>query len=277
MRKDNKGFLQVALLLFLIIGCPANGFSDSSPTSPEISETIITPAPEEKPATLWPNRGSKTLTIPSGWGASWGVLFVGGGITTPAAYSSSSDGAISFGMGLGNPFSHIGAQLSSTVWDVSKFDNFAFGFKLHRYIGYGSSIAVGGENLFADKSKTDTNESYYLVVSHAFRQVPSKTPGVSALHATFGVGTERFGKKSPLDIKKGKGKHGTYVFGSLAYEVLYSTNIIVEWNGLNLTAGVSLAPLKKIPIGITLGVADLTSYSGDGPRFIASAGYAFQF
>jgi len=276
MRMSGNSFV-VVVLFFMFFVFPVKGFSDSSPaTAPAINENVITPEKKQQQATLWPNRAAKTLTTPSGWGASWGVIFVGGGITDPAAYSINPDAAISFGMGLGNPVTNLGIQLSPTIWDVSKFDNLSLSCKVHRYLGNATSLAIGGENLFADKKKTDTGESYYIVISHAFQQY-SSTPKCSSLHANLGVGSGRYGEKSPLDIRSGKGRYGTYVFGSLAYEIFQSANVIVDWNGLNLAAGVALSPFQKIPVGITLGVADITNYSGDRLRFIASGGYAYQF
>ncbi len=249
----------------------------SAGSDPAISENIVTSTEIQQTKTLWPNRAGKTLTIPSGWGASWGVVFVGAGISDPAAYSKKGDSAISFGLGVGNSVKNIGIQLSPTIWDVSEFDNLSLSCKVHRYLGNASSLAVGAENLFADKDKTDTEESFYIVISHAFQQFHAHEPDHSSLHASIGVGSGRFGEKSPLDIQSGKGKYGTYVFGALSYEVFQSINVIAEWNGLNLNAGISLSPFKEIPIGITLGVADLTKNSGDGARFISSAGVAYFF
>jgi len=252
-------------------------FSEPISSTPAIGETVILSVHTSQNKIIWPNRAAKSLTTPSGWGASWGVIFVGAGITDPAAYSTEPDVAISFGMGLGNPVTNLGIQLSPTIWDVSKFDNFSLSCKVHRYLGKATSLAIGGENLFADKKKTDTGESYYIVISHAFQNVHSHNPDVSALHASFGIGSGRFDEKSPLDIQSGKGRYGTYVFGSLAYEIFPSANIVIDWNGLNLSAGVALSPFQKIPVGMTLGVADITNYSGDRLRFIASVGYAYQF
>jgi hypothetical protein len=278
MKKCTKrSSVLIVIMMFVLFVVPVKGYSDSSPaTAPAINENVITPEKKQQPATLWPNRAAKTLTTPSGWGASWGVIFVGGGITDPAAYTTEPDAAISFGMGFGNPVTNLGIQLSPTIWDVSKFDNLSLSCKVHRYLGNATSLAIGGENLFADKKKTDTDESYYIVISHAFQQY-SNTPKYSSLHASLGVGSGRYGEKSPLDIQSGKGRYGTYVFGSLAYEIFQSANVIVDWNGLNLSAGVALSPFQKIPVGITLGVADITNYSGDRLRFIASGGYAYQF
>lgn len=226
--------------------------------------------------TYLPNRAGKTLMTPTGWGASNNVVFFGAGGTAPQAYSSSADGAISMGIGLLDPVKIVGLQASMTVSDLSEMDNFSFGFKLHRYLGYGISVAVGGENLF-HSNESDANESFYFVLSRASQNHINPTNGISRLHINLGAGSGRFGKKSELDKVHSKGEHGSYVFAAAAYEFLPSTNAILEWSGVNLNAGFSTAPFKKIPMVLTLGAADLTSYSGNKVRLIGTIGFSYQF
>jgi len=224
-----------------------------------------------------PNRAATTLATPSGWGAWGNTIFIGGGITSPAPYSEDSDGAAAVGFGIGNPAKNVGLQMSATVNDLSEQDNVSYGALLHRYLGYGTSVSIGGEHLFRDEDESDVGESYYLAFGHAFQNVVSDTPGQSGLHGSIGVGTGRFAHKSPLDVADNKGEKGSYVFGALAYEIFENTNVILEWSGLNLNAGVAIAPFENFPLGVTLGAADLTDNSGDGVRFIGAAGLAYQF
>jgi hypothetical protein len=260
------------VLSFIALGSPIPAFAAESLRV--VNENIN--VNNGKTTTLLPNRAAKSLMSPTGWGASGGLLFIGGGVTTPQAYSKNSDAAISFGLGVGNPVRNLGVQLSTTMSDVSNQGVFSLGFKVHRYVGYGTSIAVGGENFFADV-RSDANESYYIVASHAFQELASSLPSFARLHASIGVGEGRFSQKSPLDVATGKGKDGTYVFGALSYEVYEATNFIVDWNGVNLATGFSVTPFSAFPLGISVGVADLTDNSGDQPRFIASVGYSQRF
>jgi hypothetical protein len=224
-----------------------------------------------------PNVAPSTLTVPSGWGAWGNTIFAGAGITSPQAYSDDSDAAASVGFGIGDPLENLGVQLSATVNDVSDNDNLSYGAVIHRYLGQATSVSIGGEHLLRDKDESDAGESYYLAFGHAFQGVSSDTPGASGLHGSIGVGNGRFAHKSPLDVADRKGEKGSYVFGALAYEILERTNMVVEWNGINLNAGVTLAPFENFPLGIMLGAADLTDNSGDGARFIGAAGLAYQF
>jgi len=224
-----------------------------------------------------PNGVANTLTVPSGWGAWGNTIFAGAGLTSPQAYSDKDDGVAGVGFGVGDPVENLGLQVSLSVNDLSEQNNLSYGAVLHRYIGLGTSVAVGGEHLFRDKNKSDVGETYYLVLGYACQNIPSRSEGASGLHGSIGVGGGRFAHKSPSDVLDGKGEGGTYVFGALAYEVFTRTNLILEWNGLNLNAGIGILPFKHFPIGLTFGAADLTSNTGDGVRFISSLGLAYKF
>lgn len=229
---------------------------------------------------LLPNRGGKSLSIPTAWGASAYTVFAGAGATIPAAWSDSNDGGAGFGIGLGNPIKYLGVQVSSSINDLSDIDNFSWGFKAHRYIGYGTSVAGGGLNLFADQ-ESDADETYYGVISHAVQQLPSLyDPNKSMLHINIGGGGGHFAEKSDRDKSEGKVRDGTGVFGSVALEVYKSVNAVVEWNGNNLAIGFSAAPFGDMPIGITVGLADILrgkQVSGDGERLIIATGFAYSF
>jgi hypothetical protein len=219
-------------------------------------------------APLWPNAGSNSILVPSGWGASAGMVFFGIGTTTPQVYSDRSDGDSGAGFGLGNPSKNLGLELSVAMMDLSKRDNFSFGFKVHRIIADGTSIGIGGMNLFHDKLKSDADDSYYVVVSHSMQNLQTESnPYESKLQFNLGVGRGMFSTMSPYDVAAGKGKHGTYIFGSTAYEIFKATNAIVEWSGMNLNAGVSTGLFSisdHIPVTATVAAGDLTRYTGDG-------------
>ena len=94
-----------------------------------------------------PNAGAKSVMTPTGWGAAYGSIFAGAGVSERNPYLPSSDGVMALGVGVGDPVLNIGLQLGVTVSDLSEFDNYAYSFKLHRYLGQGTAIAVSGESL----------------------------------------------------------------------------------------------------------------------------------
>jgi hypothetical protein len=235
-------------------------------------------APE---AALWPNEGGVTVMTPSGWGASNGMVFFGIGRTTPQVYASDDDMGAGTGIGIGNPERNLGIELSADMNDVSAFTNFSYGFKIHRILVPGTSIAVGGEHMFYDKDLSDAGESYYVAISQAVQSMPSANdPEQSKLHLTLGVGNGRFSHKSPDDVLAGKGEHGTHIFGAAAYEIYKASNLVLEWSGINLNAGISSGILslgERIPVNLTLAAGDLTRYSGDKVTLFSAMSFAVLF
>lgn len=222
-----------------------------------------------------PNIHGKSLTTPVGWGAAYGSIFTAVSLSKPAPYSPNTDGAAAFGIGVGNPVKNLGLQATFVSLDISDWKRYAVNLHLHRYLGCARSVAVGVENILLSEG-SDSEESYYAVFSQGVLCEPfiNKDNGTTSLHYSVGAGSGIFGNKSPLDIASGKGKHGTYVFGNVAYELFDELNVITDWNGVNLNAGVSKTFLidKSFPIVIVVGAADLTGNSGDGVRFIAGVG-----
>lgn len=226
-----------------------------------------------------PNAAAKSILTPSAWGAAYGVAFAGAGLTNRSPYLDSTDGVLSLGLGLGDPVLAAGLQVTTTMSDVSEADNFSLSFKLHRYLGAGTAIAVGGESLFSDDELADDfGDSYFAVVSHTFQGVSSKRQGIGGLHASVGVGSGRFADRSPRDVSEGKGEHGTRVFGNAALEVQPDLNLIVEWSGINLHAGASFVlQVSGRAVGFTVGLADLTGYTGDGVRLVGGGAVGVSF
>ncbi|MBV5302747.1 MAG: hypothetical protein JZU70_00855 [Chlorobium sp.] len=224
-----------------------------------------------------PNSHGKSLTTPVAWGAANNVVFMGVGGTAPSPYSSKSDGAAVVGVGIGDP-KELGVQVSLISLDISSWTEYSTSLHLFRDLGNGDAIGVGVENVMLTNGG-DADESFYVVYSSGVQDesVVNKATKSTKLHYSIGAGTGRFRDKSAEDIRDGKGDHGTYVFGNIAYEVAQSFNVITDWNGLNLNAGVSKSfSIGNIPFGVTVGLADLTKNSGDGVRLIGAAGFGFK-
>jgi hypothetical protein len=218
------------------------------------------------------------IMIPTGRG-SWGNrIFIGAGLTYPQTYSNKPDMVTSFGVGLLNPYKSIGFQINCNIVDVSALDAYTFGFKIHKYFGLGTTMSIGGNNLIKI-GLSDAADSYYMVLSHDLKYNYSADKILSRVSFSIGCGVGGvFSEKSPMDIAKGKSKHGTYVFGALQYEINKYLRYQVEWSGINLNTGITIrGVLKKIPLGISICAADLTSYSGDRVRFLISIGTGYKF
>lgn len=240
-----------------------------------INYTGVPDGPKEE---LYPNPAGDALVTPSGFGST--IPFVYGylGGTIPAAYSKKSDMLASVGVGFGNSRRNVGVVAAVNMIDVSKFNNFSGSFGLYRQLGKGTSLSVGGFNLFANQDPKYANDeaSYYAVISHASQTIKSKIPGYSGLTYGIGVGTGVFFLKSVQDSISGKGERGTLLFVNVAYEVFKGVNAIVEWDGMNLSVGAGIRPSFKWPL-INVGVADLTTFSGSGPRLILGLAHSLAF
>ena len=236
---------------------------------------------ETQSVPLWPNEGGITLMTPSGWGASNGMVFLGVGRITPQENAEQYDTAACAGIGFGNPEKNLGVELCVVADDAFALDNHSVDFKLHRIISTGTSIAFGGEHLFYDKTKSDLGNSFYIALSHAVQGLPSSTnPDQSQLQFSLGIGNGRFSHKSTDDVIAGKGTNGTHVFGAVAYEMLPATNMVVEWSGVNLNAGLSTGFLRlgeNVPLNVTVAAGDLTRNSGNGVILLSSASIAVLF
>ena len=224
------------------------------------------------------NSFSKSLTIPVAWGACGNVLFMGIGGTKPSSYSPNSDGAAIIGYGIGNP-EKLAAHVVVASLDMSEWDRYSAFAHLSKKVSELGTFGVGIENVMLTGGG-DSNKSVYVVYSAA---VPGcfdvyNIDGQAKFYYSIGFGLGRFSDNSQLDIKHGKRRHGTYVFGGVAYDVANMFNIIADWNGLNLNAGIGTTVFSdsQFPVAIMFGAADITRYSGDRVRFIAGIGTAIK-
>ena len=223
-----------------------------------------------------PNSGAKSIMTPSAWGAAYGSVYLGAGAARRTPYLPSADGIMGIGYGMGDPILTAGLQLGTTISDLSEFNNVSFSFKVHRYLTRGTTIALGGESLFSNNEfADDAGDTFYLVVSHVLQSVAPNRGSIGRVHVSAGVGTGRFARKSGRDFSEGKGRNGTIAFGNVAFEVVRDLNVILEWSGTNLITGMSTTiPIGNMPVALSIGLADLTGYSGDGARLIAAAAVA---
>jgi len=174
---------------------------------------------------------------------------------------------ISFGgFCVGDPQKAVNVAFSINLADVHKFRDFSGNFEVSRQIFTGSSISVGGLQLFANSQQSDSpGATFYFAFSHAVQSLPSATDGSSKLTYTIGIGNGRFYDKSPLDINADKGAHGTAIFGSISYELIKRVNFNTEWSGTNLGCSLGIKPFES-PLAIGVGVTNLTRYSSNKPN-----------
>ncbi len=227
---------------------------------------------------ILPNNSVQSIMTPSGWGGGnttyiFGIL---GGVY-PAFYTDpqKADLIAALGISFGDPEKYVNVSASLNITRVSELRDFSANIILSRQVLRGSSISVGGLQLFASEKVSDSPfDTYFVAFSHAVQSVRSKSPGYSALGYTIGYGTGRFYRKSPLDVATGKGKYGTGFFGNVSYEVFRQVNLNAEWSGMNLGFSSGVRPIRGSALTFGFGIYNLlTNYSGDRIQFIGSVGY----
>lgn len=225
---------------------------------------------------ILPSNNLQSVSTPSGWGGGNNAYFfaVLGGIF-PALYSDpeKADLISTTGFSVGNPVKYVNVSASMNITRVSELRDFSANLLISKQIFRGSSISVGGLQLFASKSVSDAPDpTFYVAFSHAVQGVKSEIEGYSALGYTIGFGTGRFLHKSPQDVINGKGKFGTGIFASVSYEVINRLNLNAEWSGLNLGFSLGVRPVKQSAVTMGFGVQNLTKFSGDRVTFLALVG-----
>lgn len=225
-----------------------------------------------------PNGAGKSLSSPSAFGGAFGAAFVGGGYQYPVPFDDVGDAVLAGGVGLWDPVQYVGVEASVAVIDVSELGEVTLGVKIHRYLGKGTAVAFGAENLYEnlkgdDNRPLNLDPTFFGVVSHTFQTIPGWAPGTGRVHVSLGVGNGRFAEKPLRAQREGKGKDGTYVFGNAAVELARNFNAIMDWDGVGLNAGVGYTlPLSGVGAALTVGVGDITREASDRPRLLLGGG-----
>ncbi len=224
-----------------------------------------------------------TINSPSGFGADWGQLFVGGGFQNRARFTTTADGAIGAGFGIGDSNKYVGVETSVSVYDVSQFSNGGINVKVHRNLPEFFSVAVGREGLVTWGNGSSDVQSWYGTVSKIFFLKRDPQAWFSALTLTAGLGNGRFLSQSNIATNQAltgnPNASGTGVnpFGSASVRIQEPVSFIADWTGQDLNLGLSITPIRTLGLFINPTLADLTHSAGDGVRFVLGGGLAYSF
>lgn len=224
-------------------------------------------------------RGSPALTIvnPAGFGADRNTVFLSATYQQRTRYSNKSDGAVGFGIGLGDARESVGVELSYTIASFGgSRDVGAGGFnaKIHRQFGEDLGVAVGWNGFLNVGGNNDFEQSLYASATKVFRTTEDINRPLSRIAVTAGVGNGQFRSESAVE----KGENTINPFASVAVRIAEPVSAIAEWTGQDLAMGVSFVPIQRRNFSwtITPAVRDLAG-AGDGPRFVLGTGVSFQF
>lgn len=260
---------------------PANCFAQASSPGSQVAQAPANcPRPEPIPPLQIPEVSGEfesspglSIYIPVGFGADRNTLFVSGTYQTATREDNDDDnnGAFGVGLGLGDADKALGLELSYVFDDFNDdFPDGGLNAKLHRRFG-DVGIAVG-YNGFINLGRNDYEHSRYGVITGIIRTQQSVRQPLSRIALTVGVGDGQFRSNGAIDAKE----NNANVFGNVAIRVVEPVSAIVEWTGVDLAAGLSIAPVRNFPWVITPAVRDIVG-AGDEPRFVLGTGFSFKF
>jgi hypothetical protein len=232
------------------------------------------PSSDWLPTDFTRGQPASTINTPTAYGQKWGQVSAGAAYQNRIRYDDWTDGVASVGIGLGNPLSYVGLDVSVNILDTyTEFaDDRSLSLKLHRRLPYRTAVAVGHENIWHTDG-TDGGSSRYLVVSKVVLLRDRPTSALGSMVLNLGVGNDRFLPEERF----ARGEDGVNVFGSLGVRVLPPVNAVANWTGQDLALGLSIAPVRTWPLVLTPAVVDVTGTAGDGARFSVSAGLNYTF
>ncbi|MEJ6981973.1 hypothetical protein WG906_16005 [Pedobacter sp. P351] len=259
-----KVFSLALLIPFL---CAGNSFCQSADTTKILSEKR-----EQK------YNPAISLENPVG-GGQFGEVVFGFSYQNKTRISYKDDASAAVYVGLGDPVKFIGGGMNVNIFGLTnKFgeqDNIMEGgidlhlnkFLLHERL----LLDVGVLNPFVwgGNSYISYQKSWYVSGNYMFN---TKSPRLfSYFSVTGGLGNGNFRKDSTYN-ESGSGSFEPFL--SLATPILKNLNIILEWNGYDLAAGLSVLPSQRAPFMLT---CEITDINYGNPRMVASLSYPVCF
>ena len=215
-----------------------------------------------------------------------GDFFVGGGYQSTMrgikqangtfTENALDDAAISAGFGLGDATNGIG--FSTVITSLSLRSGFAnstaFSFQVFRKINPTLAVAVGVENaIISGGENTEGADSWYGVASKVFQQPAADVAWLKSVTVSAGFGNGRFRTADDISI----GNETVMVFASVSATVHDQVSVIGEFTGQDVNLGLSVVPVRKFPVAITMALADLTGAASESARLIIGAGLVVRY
>ncbi|MGD1910887.1 MAG: hypothetical protein ACFB2X_08545, partial [Rivularia sp. (in: cyanobacteria)] len=205
-----------------------------------------------------------SVYIPVGYGSHRNTGFVAGSYQSNVRFSNKDDGALGFGVGLGDADKSVGVVISYSAVSFGgsrDFGSGGFNLKVHRRFKGDWSAAIGMNGIlnigdYEDPDIDGVNDfenSLYAVATKIFRTKDDINKPFSRVAVTAGVGNGQFRTEDSFL----NDEDNFNVFGNVAVRVHPQASLIAEWTGQDLAVGASIAPFKRIPLVITPAVRDI--------------------
>lgn len=233
-----------------------------------------------------------SVLTPIGYGNSWGNIGLGLSYQERTRFSDNQDGSLTISMGFGDPESSVGFDTSLAIFSLTNrnqsgaFETGGLSFKLSRNLPSNSAISLGVENLITwPEGNNDSGTSTYLVGSTLFQLREDPFSPLGLFYVSAGLGNGRF--RPPEDFDPIDDGLQFNFFANATLQILPQVNLITEWTGQDLSAGLSVAPFRRVPLIITLAFIDLTGNAEESfgnsfpqkgnPRFTGAVSYSIFF
>jgi hypothetical protein len=211
-----------------------------------------------------------SVSVPTAFGVDAGELFVGVAYQGRTRFTEDDDAAAVAGLGIGTR-RVVALEIALTSYSTLRgtpLETGGLSFKLHRGFAGNTSLAVGWENAVL-WGGSDDRGSLYAVGTRIIPLRDDLTRPFSMTVVTLGVGNGRF----RFEDDYAEDNETVNVFGAVGVRVTDPLSLVADWTGQDLNLAASVTPIRRVPVVITAGVADLTGLAGDGARFILSVGY----
>lgn len=215
-----------------------------------------------------------SVSVPTAFGVDAGEMFFGIAYQGRTRYTEEDDGAAVIGLGVGSR-RVVALEAALTTYSTFRSNPFETGglsVKLHRMLPRQTSVAVGWENAVL-WGGSDDDGSLYAVATRLMHLRQEPDAPFSTAVFTVGVGNGRF----RFEDDDAEGNETVNLFAAAGARVTPHVSLVTDWTGQDLNMAASLTPLPRVPVVITIGLADLTGSAGDGARFILSLGYGLAF
>ena len=216
-----------------------------------------------------------TFGAPSGFGANWGDAYVGFGVASRSVSKTKTDMSGVLGMGFGNADNLFAAELAVGVigmTDGGVLSDGNYALKLHKNFG-ATGVAVGLVNAARWGKAREKSTGAYFALTRVI-PFPRIGGGKMPIFATVGLGSGPYRKLSDVNA----GKKGAYApFFALGVQLHPRIGFIADYTGEKFNVAASVVPMAKLPITVTLGVADLGKREYPERPFVAVASYTIKF
>jgi len=221
-----------------------------------------------------------TTQSPTGFGASWGDIFIGASLVNRHRNAliergrDNIDGAFGIGVGIGNARDLVGLELGLVSYSTAKgpFKRGGVNAKLHKSFGRDWGIAVGSQNAVHWGADFDQVRSFYGAISHVWRE-PQFLP-LRSLTGTIGAGNGFF----DFDLLEPSSDTEVRPFASVAIQPVERASFILDWAGQDLNFGASAVPFPGVPLVFSAALLDIFNRADrtEGVRVMASVGYGLR-